>query len=151
MYLKIGHKEVGENNPVFIIAELSANHLGDFNLAVETIKAMKESGADAVKMQTYTPDTMTLDCDNDYFKIRQDTVWDGSTFYDLYDDAHMPWEWQPELKKIAEKLGSLHFLHHLIKLVLISLKRWMCQPTKLHHSKSPISPSLKLWLLVESQ
>lgn len=109
MYFKIGEKEVGANFPVFIIAELSANHLGDFNLAVETIKAMKESGADAVKMQTYTPDTMTLDCDNDYFKIRQDTVWDGSTFYELYDDAYLPWEWQPKLKKIAEKLGLIAF------------------------------------------
>ncbi len=109
MYFKIGPKKVGETNPVFIIAELSANHLGDFDLAVDTIKAMKESGADAVKMQTYTPDTMTLNCDNDYFKIKQDTLWDGSTFYELYKEAYMPWEWQPELKKIAEKLGLIAF------------------------------------------
>ncbi|MCC7564556.1 MAG: pseudaminic acid synthase [Methanobacterium sp.] len=109
MYFKIGPKKVGETNPVFIIAELSANHLGDFDLAVETINAMKESGADAVKMQTYTPDTMTLNCDNDYFKIKQDTLWDGSTFYELYKKAYLPWEWQPELKKIAEKLGLIAF------------------------------------------
>ena len=109
MFFKIGGKKVGGTNPVFIIAELSANHLGDFDLAVDTIKAMKESGADAVKMQTYTPDTLTLNCKNDYFKIRQNTIWDGSTFYELYEKAYMPWEWQPELKKIAEKLGLIAF------------------------------------------
>ncbi|NPV51602.1 MAG: pseudaminic acid synthase [Candidatus Methanofastidiosum sp.] len=109
MSFKIGNKGVGGKNPVFIIAELSANHLGDFNLAVDTIKSIKKSGADAVKMQTYTPDTLTIDCDNDYFKIMQDTLWDGSTFYDLYQKAHMPWEWQPKLKKIAEKLGLIVF------------------------------------------
>lgn len=109
MDFKIDKREIGENQPVFIIAELSANHLGDFDLAVETIKAMKESGADAVKMQTYTPDTLTIDCDNDYFKIKQDTLWDGTTFYQLYEEAYMPWEWQGELKKIAEKLGLVVF------------------------------------------
>ena len=96
-------------NRTLIIAELSCNHNGDFGIAKKTIRAMKESGADAVKLQTYTPDTITIDCDNDYFKIRQDTVWDGSTFYELYDDAYLPWEWQPKLKKIAEKLGLIAF------------------------------------------
>ncbi|WP_286242550.1 pseudaminic acid synthase [Methanobacterium ferruginis] len=109
MTFRIGNKNIGGNNPVFIIAELSANHLGDFDLAVETIKSIKESGADAVKIQTYTPDTITIDCDNDYFKIGSGTLWDGSTFYDLYKDAYMPWEWQPKLKRIAEKLGLLLF------------------------------------------
>lgn len=109
MDFEIGGRVVGDNNPVFIIAELSANHLGDFDIAVETLKYIKESGADAVKMQTYTPDTLTLNCDNDYFKIKQDTIWDGSTLYNLYQDAHMPWEWQPKLKKIAEKLGLIAF------------------------------------------
>ncbi|MDI6723955.1 MAG: pseudaminic acid synthase [Methanobacterium sp.] len=109
MNFKIGKKEVGENNPVFIIAELSANHLGDFDVAVETIKAIKGAGADAVKFQTYTPDTITMDCKNDYFKIKQGTIWDGQYLYDLYQDAYMPWEWQPKLKKIAEKLGLIAF------------------------------------------
>ncbi|PKL66554.1 MAG: pseudaminic acid synthase [Methanobacteriales archaeon HGW-Methanobacteriales-1] len=109
MNFKIDKREIGENKPVFIIAELSANHLGDFDLAVETIKSMKESGADAIKMQTYTPDTLTLDCNNKYFKIKHDTLWDDSTFYQLYNDACMPWEWQPKLKKIAEKLGLIAF------------------------------------------
>lgn len=109
MDFKIDKRKIGENQPVFIIAELSANHLGDFDLAVETIKAMKVSGADAIKMQTYTPDTLTMDCNNEYFKINQDTLWDGTTFYQLYQNAYMPWKWQPELKKIAEKLGLVVF------------------------------------------
>ncbi|MEN4018365.1 MAG: pseudaminic acid synthase [Methanobacterium sp.] len=109
MDFKIDKRKIGENNPVFIIAELSANHLGNFDLAVDTIKAIKESGADAIKMQTYSPDTLTIDCNDKYFKIKQDTLWDGSTFYDLYKDAYMPWEWQPKLKKIAEKLGLIVF------------------------------------------
>lgn len=109
MDFKIDKREVGDNNPVFMIAELSANHSGDFDVAVETIKAMKDAGADAVKFQTYTPDTITLDCDNEYFKINQGTIWDGRTLYDLYQDAYMPWEWQQKLKKIAEKLGLIAF------------------------------------------
>lgn len=109
MEFKIDKRGIGGENPVFIIAELSANHLGDFNLAVETIKAMKDSGADAVKFQTYTPDTLTLDSQNEYFKIKQGTIWDDTNLYDLYQDAHMPWEWQPKLKKIAEKLGLIVF------------------------------------------
>lgn len=109
MDFKIDKREIGKNNPVFIIAELSANHLGNFDLAVETIKAMKDSGADAVKFQTYTPDTITLNSQSEYFKIKQGTIWDNTNLYDLYNDAYMPWEWQPKLKKIAEKLGLIVF------------------------------------------
>ena len=109
MNILIGDKQVGDNNPVFIIAELSANHLQDFDLAVETIKAMKNSGADAVKLQTYTADTITVDIDNEYFRIKQGTIWDNKTFYQLYQEAYTPWEWQPELKKIAGDLGLICF------------------------------------------
>lgn len=109
MEIKIGKRKVGENNPVFIIAELSANHNQNYDIAVKTIKAAKEAGADAIKLQTYTADTITIDCDNDYFKIKQGTVWDGGTLYDLYKEAHTPWEWQPKLKKLAEKLGLICF------------------------------------------
>ena len=105
MDFKIAHKKIGEECPVFIIAELSANHLHDFDLAVETIKSIKDSGADAVKFQTYTPDTITLNSKNDYFQIKQGTLWDGKNLYELYEDAFTPWEWQPKLKNIAEKLG----------------------------------------------
>ncbi|MAG26891.1 pseudaminic acid synthase [Candidatus Pacearchaeota archaeon] len=102
-------KKVGENNKVFIIAELSANHNQNYDIAVKTIKAMKEAGADAVKLQTYTADTLTLDCDNDYFKINQGTLWDGQTFHELYKQAYTPWDWQPKLKKLADELGLVFF------------------------------------------
>ena len=109
MEIKINNRVIDENSLVFIVAELSANHNQSFDIAVKTIKAMKEAGADAVKFQTYTPDTMTIDCDNKYFKINQGTIWDGKTFYELYKEAYTPWEWQPELKKIAENLGLICF------------------------------------------
>lgn len=89
---------------VFIIAELSANHNGSLETAKETIKAMKASGADAVKLQTYTPDTITLDCDSELFTLRQGTVWDGKKFYDLYAEAMTPWEWHEELFALARSL-----------------------------------------------
>lgn len=107
--IKIEHKLIGESNPVFVVAELSGNHLQNFELAVETIKAMKESGADAVKLQTYTSDTITIDSNNEYFKIKQGTLWDGKTLYQLYKEAYTPWEWQPKLKEIAENEGLICF------------------------------------------
>lgn len=107
--IKIENRNIGDNHPVFIIAELSANHRQKYELAVETIKAMKESGADAVKLQTYTPDTITIDSDNEYFQIKQGTLWDGKTLYQLYQEAYTPWEWQPKLKEIAEDLGLICF------------------------------------------
>ena len=109
MHLKIDNKKIGENRPVFIVAELSANHLQKFDNAVKLIRAAKEAGIDAVKFQTYTPDTMTIDCDNEYFQIKQGTIWDGKTFYQLYKEAYTPWEWQPKLKEIAENEGLICF------------------------------------------
>ena len=100
---------MGDCHPVYIIAELSANHCQDFDLAVKTIKAMKDSGADAVKLQTYTPDTITIDSDNEYFQINQGTLWDGKTLYQVYQEAYTPWEWQPKLKQITEELGLVLF------------------------------------------
>jgi len=93
----------------FIIAELSANHNQDFEIAVKTIKEVKKSGADAIKLQTYTPDTITIDCNNEYFQIKSGTLWDGKTLYELYKEAYTPWEWQPKLKKIAEEEGLICF------------------------------------------
>lgn len=109
MEIKVIHRIIGDDQPVFIVAELSANHLQDFDLAVRTIKAVKEAGADAVKLQTYTPDTMTIDSDNEYFQIKQGTLWDGKTLYQLYQEAYTPWEWQPKLKTIAEDMGLICF------------------------------------------
>lgn len=89
--IKIDKKVVGDNLPVFIIAELFANHNQDFDIAVKTIKSMKEVGSDAVKLQTYTPDTITIDCDNEHFQIKEG-LWKGKTLYKLYQEAYTPWE-----------------------------------------------------------
>ena len=101
----IGNKLVGENAPAFIVAEISANHNQDFQRAVEIIHAAKEAGADAVKLQTYTADTITIDSDEPYFLIKEGTIWDGMTLYKLYQEAYTPWEWQPRLMEEANKLG----------------------------------------------
>lgn len=97
------------SSPAFIVAELSANHHGSYEIAADSIHAMAESGANAIKVQTYTADTMTLDSDREYFRIKQGTIWDGRTLYDLYREAAMPWEWQPRLKELAESLGLVFF------------------------------------------
>jgi N-acetylneuraminate synthase len=89
---------------VYIIAEMSANHGQDFDQAMQIIRAAKAAGADAVKLQTYTPDTLTLDCDNQHFRIAGGTLWDGRTLYELYGEAYQPWEWQPKLKAAADEL-----------------------------------------------
>ena len=101
--MKIGHHNINEK--VFIIAELSANHNGSLDTALKTIDAMKASGADAIKLQTYTPDTMTIACDGEPFRIGGGTLWDGKTLYELYGEAYTPWEWQPKLKQAVEDLG----------------------------------------------
>ncbi len=107
--VSIDGRKIGQDSPVFIVAEMSANHLQKYDLAKKTIEAASEAGADAIKLQTYTPDTITLDCDNEYFQIRQGTIWDGKTLYKLYEEAYTPWDWQPELKEYAESLGLICF------------------------------------------
>ena len=97
------------NAKVFIVAELSANHCQNFDIAIRSIQAAKKAGADAIKIQTYTADTLTIDCDNDYFQIKHGTMWDGQTLYELYQKAQTPWGWQPKLKKKAEDEGLLFF------------------------------------------
>lgn len=103
--IKIGNHFIGEGEKTFLVAEVSANHLQDYGRAEAIIRAAKDAGADAVKLQTYTPDTITLDCDNSYFQITQGTIWDGTTLHKLYEEAYTPWEWQPKLKKLAQDLG----------------------------------------------
>ncbi|NLM05913.1 MAG: pseudaminic acid synthase [Tissierellia bacterium] len=105
--IKFGNRIIGENYPTFIIAEISANHNQSFDKAVEIIKAAKEAGADAVKVQTYTADTITLNCNSDDFLAHG--LWEGQSLYDLYSEAYTPWEWQPKLKEIAEKEGLEFF------------------------------------------
>ena len=103
--IKIGNRFVGEGERTYIVAEVSANHLQDYSRAEAIIRAAADAGADAVKLQTYTSDTITIDCDNEYFQITQGTIWDGTTLHKLYETAYTPWEWQPKLKKYAEELG----------------------------------------------
>ena len=101
---RIGNRLVGDGQPAYIIAEMSANHAGSLERAKEIIHAAKESGADCIKIQTYTPDTLTIDCNNRYFHIDNGT-WEGENLYRLYGKAFTPWEWQHELKEEAEKNG----------------------------------------------
>jgi pseudaminic acid synthase len=84
---------------------MSANHNHDFEQAVKIIEAAKDAGADAIKLQTYTQDTLTIDCANEYFQIDKGSIWEGRKLYELYREAYTPWEWQPKLKKIADRLG----------------------------------------------
>ncbi|MBR5798535.1 MAG: pseudaminic acid synthase [Lachnospiraceae bacterium] len=101
---KIGSRFIGQGHPAYIIAEMSANHAGSMERAKEIIRAAKESGADCIKIQTYTPDTITIDCHNEYFQIEKGT-WEGENLYSLYGKAYTPWEWQAELKAEADKVG----------------------------------------------
>jgi len=102
---KIGNREIGLGNPVFIVAEMSANHNQNFERAKQIVKAACQCGVDAIKLQTYTPDTMTIDCSNKWFQVDVNPAWKGRTLYELYKMTYTPWEWQPEIKKIAESYG----------------------------------------------
>jgi N-acetylneuraminate synthase len=98
-------RAIGPGHPVYVIAEMSANHHGDYAEAARLVRAAGEAGADAVKLQTYTPDTLTLDLRTEDFRIGEGTLWQGRTLHDLYREACTPWEWQPRLKALAEELG----------------------------------------------
>lgn len=104
-----GKKVIGLGHPVFIIAEMSGNHNQDINRAYKIIDAAAAAGADAVKMQTYTPDTITIDCDNEYFQVKVNDAWKGQTLHSLYQKAYTPWEWQPKLKEYGESKDLVVF------------------------------------------
>jgi N-acetylneuraminate synthase len=103
-----GHS-VGPECPVLVIAEISANHNQDIDQAIKLVRAAKDAGADAVKLQTYTPDTLTLRCDRPEFRIGGGTIWDGKTLYDLYGEAYTPWDWHRRLKEAADDTGIALF------------------------------------------
>jgi pseudaminic acid synthase len=107
--MKIGNFTINSDSPSFIVAELSANHNQNKQIAIDTIRAAKQAGADAIKLQTYTPDTLTIDCNNDYFRIGHGTLWDGKTLYELYKEAYTPWEWHEELFDVAQREGLVVF------------------------------------------
>lgn len=106
--MKIENRMIGPSEPVYIIAELSANHNQDFEEAVKLVQAANDAGADAIKIQTYTPDTITIDSDKPHFKI-SGTLWDGRNLHELYGEAYTPWDWQPKLKAVANDLGMAFF------------------------------------------
>lgn len=106
--MQIGNFTIDDKSPVFIIAELSANHNGSLDNALETVKAAKRAGADCIKLQTYTADTITLDSDKDDFIIK-DTIWDGKKLHTLYQEAYTPWEWHEQIFQAAKKEGLICF------------------------------------------
>lgn len=108
----IHNKKIGGNNPCFIVTELSGNHHQEYDEAARLVKAAKEAGADAVKLQTYTPDAITLNSDKEWFRVGGEdnpALWKGKTLYELYSEAYTPWEWQPKLKELADTLGIILF------------------------------------------
>ena len=102
--ITLKNRKIGDGHPVYIIAEMSANHAGSLDRAKEIVRKAKECGADCIKIQTYTPDTLTIDCHNSYFEVRNGT-WEGENLYSLYGRAYTPWEWQPEIKEEADRVG----------------------------------------------
>jgi len=104
-YIEIKGRRIGGGEPVYVVAEMSANHAQDYDRAVRIVQAAKHAGADAVKLQTYTPHTLTIRSDEEQFRIGGGTPWDGRTLHDLYSEAYTPWEWQPKLKAVADDLG----------------------------------------------
>lgn len=123
MNFKINNRLIGANQPTYIIAEMSANHNQSYDEAIKIVETAKACGADAIKLQTYTPDTLTIDCDNKFFRIKN-TIWEGKKLYDLYKKSYTPWKWHPKLKNVAEKIGldffstpfdasAVHFLEKL--------------------------------------
>ena len=120
-----------DNNKVFIIAELSANHNGSIKTAIETIKAVKRSGADCIKLQTYTADTITLNHKSNDFRLSQGTIWDGQYLYDLYQKAFTPWEWHAELMRVANEEGLICFSSPFDKTAVDFLESINCKAYKI--------------------
>lgn len=107
--MTIGNYTIDKDAPVFIIAELSANHNGSIDTAIETVRAAKRAGANCIKLQTFTADTITLDSKNEDFKISQGTLWDGQYLHDLYKTTHLPWEWHEQIMQVAKEEGIICF------------------------------------------
>jgi pseudaminic acid synthase len=107
--VEIAGRAIGPGQPVYVVAEISANHNHDYARALELVHQAKECGADAVKLQTYTPDTMTIDADGPHFRLPASNTWGGLTLHQLYQQAYTPWEWQPRLKEEADRIGITLF------------------------------------------
>lgn len=107
--IKIGDRVISNDSPAFIIAELSCNHDGRLDIALKTIDAMHEAGADCVKLQTSKPGSITIDCDKEPFIVKGGTLWDGKTLFELYQQTYTPWEWHKEIKDYVESKGMVFF------------------------------------------
>ena len=127
--MRIGNREIGGNAPTYIIAEMSGNHAGNIENAKKIIHVAKEAGADCIKIQTYTADTLTIDCDKPYFHIGEGT-WNGENLYQLYQKAYTPWEWQPELKKEAQSVGVGFYKIASFEIVDIPLIKYVASKGK---------------------
>lgn len=129
--MKIDKVVINDKSPCFIIAELSGNHNGKIKNAINAIKYAKKAGADAIKLQTYTADTLTFNCNNKYFRINHGTIWDGTTLYKLYQKAHTPWEWHKELFHIAREEGIICFSSPFDKSAIDLLEELDCPAYKI--------------------
>lgn len=136
-------REIGVGAPVYFIAEVSANHNQSYERALEVIKAAKAAGADAVKLQTYTADTITIESDNPCFRVGGGTLWDGATLHQLYSEAYTPWEWQPALKKFAESLEMGFLSTPFDSTAVAFLERMEVQSYKVASSELVDIPLLK--------
>ncbi len=134
-YIQIDERKIGRGHLIYIVAELSANHRQDFQVASNLVRAAKESGADAVKLQTYTPDTITLDSDSMMFRHGEGSLWEGKTLYELYEEAYMPWDWQPKLMTVADDVGLTLFSTPFDLTAVESSKRWAHLLTRWHRSR----------------
>jgi pseudaminic acid synthase len=106
---RIGDHAIGPGHPTFVVAEMSGNHNHDFDRAARIVEAAAKAGANAVKLQTYTPDTLTIDCDKPPFRVATDNAWAGKTLYELYKEAYTPWDWHPRLQRVAKDNGITMF------------------------------------------
>ena len=137
--ITIGGRDVGPTSPPFVIAEMSGNHNQSLERALKIVDAAAAAGAHAVKLQTYTADTITLDVHTDEFLITdKSSLWDGNSLHKLYQLAHTPWEWHAPIMERAKRMGYCASARRSTRVPLISSNHWMCLPTRLRHSKTTI-------------
>ena len=137
--LQIGRSNIGNNHPPFIIAEMSGNHNHSLDRALAIVEAAAQAGAHAIKLQTYTADTMTLDiAEGEFFISDRNSLWNGQSLYDLYKQAHTPWEWHAPIMKQAEELGLICFSTPFDRPLLSFLKPCMCMRTRSYQLNSVI-------------